>query len=187
MIYLNTNLYYTLYSSVIVIYGIGLNRSVEIGISLFYKPVFYLKALFTIISSSVLSWLFTNYILMPLKLVELFPLISLLMIICISTFIEALVRLTCGFSVSEFIVSFLIILLSIFESTSILFSILICASSFISILFLIPFCISFKKRITANGKQLDEKYYSLFLIFLAILILLLTVFDINWLKPGVLK
>ena len=87
----------------------------------------------------------------------------------------------------EFIVSFLIILLSIFESTSILFSILICASSFISILFLIPFCISFKKRITANGKQLDEKYYSLFLIFLAILILLLTVFDINWLKPGVLK
>ena len=187
MIYLNTFLYYTLFSSVIVIYGIGLNRSVEIGISLFYKPVFYLKALFTIISSSVLSWLFTNYILMPLKLVELFPLISLLIFICISTFIEALVRLTCGFSVSEFIVSFLIILLSIFESTSILFSILICASSFISILFLIPFCISFKKRITANGNQLDEKYYSLFLIFLAILILLLTVFDINWLKPGVLK
>ena len=75
MIYLNTFLYYTLFSSVIVIYGIGLNRSVEIGISLFYKPVFYLKALFTIISSSVLSWLFTNYILMPLKLIELFPLI----------------------------------------------------------------------------------------------------------------
>ena len=43
MIYLNTFLYYTLFSSVIVIYGIGLNRSVEIGISLFYKPVFYLK------------------------------------------------------------------------------------------------------------------------------------------------
>ena len=44
MIYLNTFLYYTIFSSVFVIYGIGLSRSVEIGVSIFYKPVFYLKA-----------------------------------------------------------------------------------------------------------------------------------------------
>ena len=63
MIYLESFLYYTIFSSIIVIYGIGLNRTVEIGVSFFYKPVFYLKALFSIISSSVLSWVFTKYIL----------------------------------------------------------------------------------------------------------------------------
>ena len=122
MIYLNTFLYYTIFSSVFVIYGIGLSRSVEIGVSIFYKPVFYLKAFFTIVSSSVLSWLFTNYILSPLKLVELFPLVSLLIFICISTFIETLVRLTCGFSVSDFIVSFLIVLLSVMINSLFVYS-----------------------------------------------------------------
>lgn len=187
MIYLKTFLYYTIFSSIVIIYGIGINRTVEIGVTAFYKPIFYLKALFTIISSSVLSWLFTKYILVPLKTVELFPLVSLLIFICISTFIEALVRLTCGFSVSEFIISFLIILISIFESTSILFTILICVSSFISLVNLVPFCISFKKKITANGKTIDEKYYALFFIFIAVLILLLTVFDANWITLEVLK
>lgn len=187
MIYLQTFLYYTIFSSIVIIYGIGLSKTVEIGVSLFYKPVFYLKALFTIISSSVLSWIFTKYILVPLKLVELFPLVSLLIFICISAFIEALVRLTCGFSVSEFVISFLTILLSIFESASILFSILICVSSFVSLFIFVPFGIAFKNKITANGKTIDEKYCALFFIFIAVLILLLTVFDANWISLGVLK
>lgn len=187
MIYLESFLYYTIFSSIIVIYGIGLNRTVEIGVSFFYKPVFYLKALFSIISSSVLSWVFTKYILIPLSLIEFFPLVSLLIFVCLNTFIESLIRLTCGFSASEFVISFLIVLLSIFESTSILFSILICISSFTTLLILVPFCLSFKKRITANGNKMDEQYYALFFIFLAVLILLVTVFDTNWLISGVIK
>ncbi len=187
MSYVNTFLYYTLFSSILLIYGVGLNKIVEIGITKFNSLVFYLKAVFTIFSTSILTWLVTNYILVPINMIELFPLISLLIFTCISTFIDVLVRLTTGTTVPEFAISFFIILISIFESTSILYTMLICFSSFVALLIIVPFSITFKKRVCSNGQRLDNKYYSLFFMFLAILILMISVFDINWLQTGVIK
>lgn len=184
MIYVNTFLYYTLFASVVLIYGIGLNKVVESGISKFYSIICYVKISLSIMASAVLTWLIVNFILVPLNLVELYPLISLLVFICINTFLEALVRLTTGLTTTEFIVSFLIILLSISESTSIINTILICFSSYVALLITIPFSITFKKRVCSNGNFLDEKYFSLFFIFLAVLILLITTWDIGWLSKG---
>ena len=182
MIYLQTFLYYTLFASVVLIYGVGLNKTVEIGITKFSTLVFYLKSILTIFSTSILTWLITNYILVQLGLIELFPLICLLIFICISTFIDTLVRITTGTTAPEFIVSFFIILISIFESTSILYTIIICLSSCISILLLLPFALTFKNQFCRNGRTLNESYYSIFFIFLAILILVISVFDVNWLE-----
>ena len=78
MIYLHTFLYYTFFSSVVLIYGIGLNKIAEIGIVKFKETIFYVKCAFTIISSSVIAWLMTYYLLVPLKITELFPLVCLL-------------------------------------------------------------------------------------------------------------
>ena len=187
MIYLNTFLYYTLFSSVVLIYGIGLNKTIEIGITKFTSLIYYLKSVFSIFTTSILSWLFTKYILVPINLIELFPLICLLIFICISTFLDTLVRITTGTTAPEFMISFFIILISIFESTSILYTMIICFSSFVAFLIMVPFGITFKKRVCSNGNFLDEKYYSIFFMFLAILILLISVFDINWLQSGVIK
>lgn len=187
MLTINTLLYYTLFASVVLIYGIGINRIAEIGISKFYDLIYYIKAACSILITSVLSWLVNNYILVPLKLIEISPLICILIFICISTFFEAIVRITTGNSVSEFVVSFLIILLSISESTSLINTIIICLSSFLSMIILIPFSITFKKRVCSNGQFLDEKYYSLFFIFLALLIIIISTCDIGWLNSEVIQ
>jgi len=187
VLYVSCFLYYTLFASVVLIYGIGLNKVVECGISKFYNFLYYLKAALSILATAVLSWLVVNFILVPLNLVELYPLLCLLIFICINTFLEALVRLTTGITTTEFIVSFLIILLSVSESTSILNTIIICFSSYIALLCTIPFSITFKKRVCSNGNFLDGKYFSLFFIFLAVLILIITTWDIGWLGKGVIQ
>ena len=187
MIYLYTFLYYSLFSSVVLIYGIGLNKIAEIGIVKFKEVIFYVKCAIAIISSSVISWLITYYLLVPLKITELFPLVCFIVYATISTFLGGIIRLTTGRITSEFSVSYLIILLSICESSSLLFSLFISLSSLLSMLIIIPFSLTFRRRICSNGRLLDEKYYSLYFIFLAVIILLLSVWDIIWLNPGVIK
>lgn len=187
MINLDTFLYYALFSSAVLIYGIGLNRISELGVTKLYSVIFYIKAVFTILITSVLTWLVTSRILVPLKLVEIFPVLCFLIFVCINSFIEALIRLTTGISTSEFIVSFLIVLLSIMESVSIINSIIICVSCFVAFLILIPLCYAFKYRFCSNGNTINEKYYCTFLFFIAVLVMLISGFDISWLSFGAIQ
>ncbi len=187
MIYLFTFLYYALFSSVVLIYGIGLNKIAEIGIVKFKETIFYVKCAIAIISSAVISWLITCYLLVPLKITELYPLICFIVYATISTFLGGIIRLTTGRTTSEFAISYLIILLSIAESSSLLFTLFISLCSLLSMLIIIPFSLTFRRRLCSNGRLLDEKYYSLYFLFLAVFILLLSVWDIVWLNPEVLK
>ena len=187
MIYLYTFLYYTLFSSVVLIYGIGLNKIAEIGIVKFKETIFYVKCSVSILSSAVISWLITYYILVPLTITELYPLVCFIVYACISTFLGGIIRLTTGHTTSEFAVSYLLILLSIEESSSLLFTLFISLSGLLSMLIIIPFSLTFRRRVCSNGRLLDERYYSLYFIFLAVLILLLSVWDVIWLNPGAIQ
>jgi len=187
MIYLQSFLYYTVFSSVVLVYGIGLNRIAEFGISKKDDAIFIIKIICSIFFSALISWVIIQYVLVPLKMIELYPLVAFLVFSCINVLLEAMVRIITNKSYSEFIVSFLIVLLSLTESTSILNTLVICASGIISVTLIIPFCLTFKARFTANGNKINEKYYSIFFIFVAILILMMTAWDIIWLNPGVMQ
>ena len=187
MIYFYTFLYYSLFSSTVLIYGIGLHKIAEIGIVKFKETIFYVKCAISIISSSVISWLITYYLLVPLKITELYPLVCFIVYASISTFLGGIIRLTTGKTTSEFAVSYLIILLSIAESSSLLFTLFISLCSLLSMLIIIPFSLTYRRRVCSNGRLLDEKYYSLYFFFLAVLILILSVWDIVWLNPEVIQ
>lgn len=187
MIYLYTFLYYALFSSVVLIYGIGLNKIAEIGIVKFKETIFYIKCAISIVSSALISWLITNYLLVPLKITELYPLVCFIVYASISMFLGSIIRLTTGRITSEFAVSYLVILLSIAESTSLLYTLFISLTSLLSMLIIIPFSLTFRRRVCSNGQLLDEKYYSLYFFFLSVLILILSVWDIVWLNPEVIK
>ncbi len=78
MSFLNSFLYYTIFSSVVLIYGIGLNRIAEFGISKTNGLIVFLKEIIGILLTSILSWLIISEILIPLKILEVFPVISFL-------------------------------------------------------------------------------------------------------------
>lgn len=184
MILINTFLYYICFASAIMIYGIGANETVDFSLSKLKNVTYISKIIISIVLSSVISWFVTNGILVPLKMVELYPVVCFLIYICINTFMEALIRLTTGKSTSEFIFSYLVILLSICESTSLVNTVIISASCLISFILLIPFVFAFKKR--NSGKDV-EQYYSRYFLYIALLILVVSVWDIMWINPEVIK
>lgn len=187
MIYFDTFFYYALFASVSLLYGVGLNKVSEIGTVNFKEIIFYVKCGITIVSSAVISWLIINYLLVPLKIAELYPLVCFVVYAFISSFLGAIINLTTGRSTSEFSISFLIVLVSIAESSSLMLTFIISLSCISALLMIIPFSLTFKKRVCSNGRSLDETYYSIYFIFLAIMILLLSAWDIGWLNQGVIQ
>lgn len=187
MLVLETFLYYIFYSSVILIYGIGLNKVASFGISKNFEFAFYTKAILTIFTTSTISWLINQKILIPLKLLELAPLIIFLVFICVNSLLQTLVLIITGKKSSEFTSSYLIILLSLSESCSLLNTLIINICCMLALLILILMCYAFKTRILENGHKFNEKYYSLFFCFLAAVILITSTFDVMWINPGVLK
>lgn len=187
MMFIDTFFYYTLFASAVLIYGIGVNTVAEIGIHRMNQITYFIKAVLSIFISSILSWIVVSTILRPLRIIEIYPLVCFLIFICINAFFEGLIRLTTGISTAEFLVSFLIIIISISESTSILYTMIICASCFIALVIIVPFAFTFKNRIQTDGYSIDDKYYSLFFIFLGLLILMMSAWDILWITPGVIK
>ena len=181
---LTTFLYYVCFASVILIYGIGTNKVFDLNLSKIKSVTFCTKILLSILVSSILCWLITKSILVPLKMEELYPLVGFLVYICINAFLEALIRLTTGKSATEFVFSYLVIILSICESTSFVNTIIISLSCLSSFALTMPFIAAFKQR---NNDVSNEKYFCRLFLYIAILIFVISVWDIMWINPEVIQ
>ncbi len=182
-----TFLYYLLFSSAILIYGIGLNRSTIVTHIMQIFPLIF-KSLVTSLSSSVLSWLFIQYILIPLNLIELYPLVALLIFAVISIFLETVIRITSGKVTSEFCISFLIVLLALNESLSYFDLFIVNISCFLSFVLILPVLKVIKRRNSFVGTMhIHANYKTLILVSIAVLIMALAVFNVSWLNPEVIK
>ncbi|MCQ2572720.1 MAG: hypothetical protein MJ182_02365 [Treponema sp.] len=183
MIYLHNFIYYAFFCSSVLFFGIGLNRSIQITtVSLRINFKVILKSLISIVVTTILSFLIIQYLLIPIKMAELFPLISLLIFLCINTFIEALVRITAKISTSEFSISWLIIILSLYESSTLLEAMLISASCMLSFQIMLPIVYCFQKLIYLKPFEKVERKQILIILSIAVLILVFSVCDITWLS-----
>lgn len=187
MIYLHTFLYYTVFSSIVLFYGIGLSQISVSGERHQNQIIFFFKTMLSIFLTAILTYLVVAFILVPLALVEIFPVICLLIFITINSFTEGLVRLTTGTATTEFAVSFLIVLLAIFQSNTILDTMVICLSCICGFLVLVPFVRVLRNRLVMNGRFYFEKYICMLFVFLVVLLMIISVFDITWLNGGMIK
>lgn len=186
MIYFDTFAFYTVFCSAVLVYGIGVNKVADFRHNTKANFTFFTKMILSIFVTAILTWEFIKFILVPLKLVELYPIISFLIFVCLNVLFEITVRIATRIKTSEFIVSYLIVLLSISESSSLVDVIVICVSCFLSFLILFPFVTAFQKKIAENGQKINLKYYSLFFLFIALLVLAISAFDVSWLNKGVI-
>jgi len=181
MRYLHLFFYYTFFCSSVLFFGVGLNRSIEITTRSFKVNMkMMLKSVISVLLSTVFSFLITQYLLIPVKLAELFPLITLLIFLSINVFVEALVRITAKISTSEFSISWLIIILSLYESSTLLEAVIITVSCMISFQFMVPVVYCFQNVI--YSKPYESKDRKRILIFLSIIVVMLvmSVCDITW-------
>jgi hypothetical protein len=184
MNYLEAFLYYSFFATVILFTGIGTNKLLDSHFDKLKSITYCSKIILSIILSSLFGWLITKGILVPLKITELFPLVCLLIYICVDAFLEAIVRLTTGKSSAEFIFSYLLIVLSISESLTIVNTLVITTGSLIAFLGMIPFIMAFRKR---NCDTKSDIIFCRLFLYLALLILALSSWDVSWLNPEVFQ
>ena len=181
---ISTFLYYSFFASVILFSGVGTNKILDLNLEKLKSLTYCLKIIFSIMVSSIVGWFVTKGILVPLKIVELFPLVCFLIYICIDAFLEALIRLTTGKSAAEFIFSYLVIILAISEGFSVLNILIITTSCLCSFIGIVPFILAFKKR---NSDTKSDIIFCRLFLYLALLLLTLSVWDIAWLNPEVFQ
>ena len=182
MTFISTFLFYTFFASVILFVGIGTNKVIDLKLEKLKSFTYCSKIILSILFSSLTGWFVTKGILVPLKIAELFPLVCFLIYVCIDSFFEALIRLTTGKSAAEFIFSYLVILLSISEGFSVLNVLIISVSCLCSFISILPFIMAFKKR---NSDTKTDIIFCRLFLYLALLILAISVWDIAWINPEV--
>ncbi len=180
--------YYIFVVSAVFFYGIGLNDSTIVCDSIHKLALTLIKMTLTIISTTLACFLIQKHFLIPLRLIDFIPLIALVIYVIFNLLIESVIRLSINKNTAEFNIGYLIVLLALYESSTIIDSIAISIGSFLSFAIILPILYSIKKRIELVGNmELHGNKRSLILISLAILASLLAVCNVSWLIPGVLQ
>ncbi|MCR5400279.1 MAG: hypothetical protein K6E78_01635 [Treponema sp.] len=183
-----TFFFYTFFSSAVLLYGIGLNSSTIICDSIKELTLPLVKVVATVFTTAVLCWLVIRNILVPLNLVLMYPFIAILIFFAVSIFFEVIIRITSGKITSDFNISFLIILLTLNESSNILEVLMISFSAMCSFFFLLPLMYALKHRIDLlTENQIFGNRKTLILLSVAMLIIILSFINVSWLNPGVMK
>lgn len=184
---INAILYYLFLSSSVLICGIGLKRIIISTNQTENQLLSYFKTLITVTLSGFLSWLIIRYLLIPSGMVELYPFICLFIVLTISVFCETLIRLTAHTSTAEISLSFLCVLFSVNESTSMLQSVINSSICLTSCYLFIPLLLVIRKRISYADPQKSFSHGSLVFFSLSIILLAFLALNVSWLTPGVIK
>ncbi|MBR0154972.1 MAG: hypothetical protein IJM22_02750 [Treponema sp.] len=184
---LNSFVYYIFFGSAVLIYGIGFNR--ESVMCNYPKQVLFsaIKSYGCVAITYLLTYCLSMNFLIPLKIVEIFPFIALLVYITVSVFFEILIQVTTRRTAAEFAVSFLTVILALNEGVALVDGILICFSVLTCFYILIPILYALEKRMLASTA--NNLFKQKCLIFLSMVIIMIAVysFNISWLNVGVIK
>ncbi len=179
--------YYLIYSSVVLVYGIGIERAGALSKKqnrLFIKAI---KMLICVTSTTSLSYLFVKGLLVPAGYADLYPFFTILIFISISVFVETIIRITSKVSANEFGTSLLFIFISLSEGLSLADSVLISCICVLSLFATIPIIYSIHYRLDLNAFKKESDKTSYVLISLAIIMLILLFWNNTWLNMGAYK
>ena len=176
-------LYYCVYASAVLIYGIGLDRTLCVS----KKPssVFIpcLKMLICVSATSALDFLIENYMLVPARLTELYPFFAVIIFTLIAVFVEAIIRITTKTDMAEFSVSLLCVLLGLCEGGTIASCVIISCLAVVVYFIFIPILHAIRQRIDLSPVSVDCKNESVIFISMAIIMIVLLAWNVSWLNP----
>lgn len=176
--------YYLIYASALLIYGIGINRSVLLSSSPRHMLRGCLKMLLSVSASSSLTYLIVMNLLHPVRLTELYPFVAVLVYAVISIFIESVIRITSKKSATEYTVSVLAILLGVNESISLLDCVVNSCFCVLSCFMFLPVLYAVRKRTEVFRPKEDKKTDFLLLLSIAVIMIILLVWNVSWLNQG---
>ena len=176
--------YYVFYSSAVLFYGIGFRSAAALSAS-FDKSVFRpaLRCGFAALASTFLTALITEKLFSPLGIAELFPLPALFILAAVAAGTGIFLPGKAILQTKEFAVSYLIVLLALFESSRLFDAVFTAASCMLSFVFVIPVLSAVRYRIDiARAKNEKAARGILIMIVSAILIIACSAWNVSWLN-----
>lgn len=162
-------LYYIIVSSAVLFYGIGINRTVSISGSVSDNFVSCFKALATASSTSAMTFLVTSWLLLPVHLAELFPLVAIIFFLIFTTLSEIFIGFGLDNTPTEFTIPLLSVFLGVNEGVSIGYAVVITCSCIISWYLLVIVFHAAKERVCFYTNDKGLKTYAVLLLCLAII------------------
>lgn len=182
---ISTFLYYVFYSSVVMVYGIGIERSIILSKKKHDLVIKAIKMILCVSSTSSLSYLIVNRILTPVDLLEIYPFIVILIFLVISVFLEAIIRITAKISAVESGIALMFIFLGLTESNSFGECVMISMFSILAFFLNAPFVIAITRRNDLNGRRQEYTKNGPLLITVGIVMFILLSWNVSWLNKGV--
>ncbi|MBR5934464.1 MAG: hypothetical protein IK002_10815 [Treponema sp.] len=184
---INSFVYYIFFGSAVLLYGIGFNR--ESVMCNYPKQILFcsIKSYISVVITFLITFFLNSNFFIPLKIVEIYPFIALLIYITISVFLEILIQVTTKRTSAEFAVSFLTVILALNEGVLLIDGVLICISVLTCFYILIPVLFALEKRMQATNSNGLFKQKSLIFLCMVVIMIALYSFNISWLNSGVIK
>jgi electron transport complex protein RnfA len=179
--------YYFLFSSIVLVHGICLDRVIFNSENVSELPIFFVKNAVCTCGASILTALLVQAVFAPIGLVALMPLAALFIFATISVFCESLIRITAKRSVSEFTVPFLCVLFSLSETSSPAGAVLWSFCAILTYYLLITVFYVMRKRLETSNPPAFFANGSLLLLSVAVIMLITLSFAGSWLLSEVAR
>lgn len=176
---------YLFFTSVVLIYGVGIEKTVLPKIKFSEHILKSIKLLLSVCSCCALSYIFCYRLLFKFNLFELAPFVTVIIFCVFSIFIELIFRITAKFSAADFGLSFIIILIALTESFSLGECLIIACICTFSYFIFVPLFSVISKRTDLYKTKYDFERIAYILLTISVLILILLVVNVSWLNKEV--
>ena len=176
--------FYIFSGSIILNYGVGLKQVLTLtkNPKCFFKD--FLKTLFIAFFTASLTYVLNELIFVRLGIIELYPFFMTVFFVAVSFGVHSLVK-TKGFDLTEnYIVPFMIVLMSLTEGFSFVSTVLICVSGVISFYIFILLAFALRNRLKIYRKDEGERPFFMFLISMAVIFIAVYGFNASWFTLG---
>lgn len=177
---LATMMYYLISASAVLFYGIGLNKSISYSDSFSSSALTCFKSLFAASSTTAVSYMLVNWLLIPAQLAELFPFLATLVFILFSTLTEIFIGVGVRQSPVDFSIPLLSVFLALSEGCSLGLAVMISCMSIISFYCMILVFHCVRQRIGFYTTQGGLKTYCVLLLCLAVVMIAIDGFNVSW-------
>lgn len=115
MAIIDTFLFYFLFASAILVYGGGMISVAEKSLSKENLAINIIESFSCVSATVALAFLIIRFLLLPLGIMDLYPLVALLIFVTLGVFFDMIVQVTARKSGADFAFPYLVIILSLSE------------------------------------------------------------------------
>ena len=175
-----TIIYYLLSASAVLFYGIGINKSISHDDSFSSSFLTCFKSVFAASSTTSVSYLLINWLLVPVNLTELFPFVATLIFILFSTLTEIFIGVGIRQTPIDFSIPLLSVFLALFEGISLGSAVIISATSIVSFYLMVLVFHCVRQRVSFYTVEGGLKIYCVFLLCLAVVMIAICGVNVSW-------